>query len=262
MEEPLYLSQSMYKDWTSMCKLAFSKKWFGTEEEKALFSIDDKEVVRYGVHFESLVVGTGMGGKTIEWTEKERKSVFYERIKEQAKKCRAYLKHLGGRVVESQQEIRGSYEHAGATIYIKGNLDINYEFNDGRAAVIDLKTSSDLEATFGPFQWGDLDRVSTVQLVHYAFLYFLKYGRMPDETMYLVFDLKQDMRFSPISVVISEWAIDDHKEEFARVYSEIEQAMMMDYFEPNNSYKNCKDCPLKDTCKHYNPFPEPKIIEL
>ena len=103
----------MLKDWEELCPIAFKARWFGTDEEKKLFSLDEVQVIRYGVLFEMLVVGTGMGGKKLEWTDKEKKSVYYERIKRQAKLCRDYLKSMGGSILAAQDYVQTSFEHEG-----------------------------------------------------------------------------------------------------------------------------------------------------
>ena len=260
MKNKLYLSQSMLKDWTKMCHLAFSKRWFGDEHEKKLFSIDDRQPVRFGILFETLVVGSGVSGKVIEWTDKEKRSVYYDRIHRQAKLCRQYLKDMGGKILQAQDYIQTSFEHEGSTYYIQGNIDVRYGFDDGRQAVIDLKSTGCTDNTFGEHSWGNLEKIDTTQLEHYSLLVQQKFGIDP-EAYYLVFDISKEEKFVPIQVSISEQAMYEHKERVAKVYREISEAIMLDYFEPNNSFSNCKSCPLNTTCKFANPYPELSYID-
>lgn len=259
-QERLYLSQSQLKDWEELCPVAFKARWYGSDEEKELFSLDELQVIRYGIHFETLVVGSGMGQKTIEWTDKEKKSVYYERIRRQAKLCRDYLKDMGGKILAAQDYIQTSFEHEGGTYYIQGNIDVRYGFDDGRQAVIDLKSTGDTDNTFGKFAWGRIESIDTTQLEHYSLLVQNKFGVDP-EAYYLVFDISKEEKFVPIQVSISEQAMYEHKERVAKVYREISEAIMLDYFEPNNYFSNCKSCPLNTTCKFANPYPELSYID-
>lgn len=258
-EEILYLSNSMLRDWESLCPIAFSKRWFGTDEEKALFSLDEVQVIRFGVFFETLCIGSGVNGKTVELTPKEKNSVYYERIKNQAKLCREYLKAMDGKMVATQEYLKGSFVWLGQTIYICGNIDIRWRFSDGRGANIDLKSTGDTENTFGDYAWGKIEKMDISQMEQYSLLYFLNFGEWP-ESYYLVFDLSKAEKFVPIKVNISEWSIEEHKERVAKAYNEITECMMLDYWEPKNTYSNCKTCPLNQTCKYANKFPE--IVQI
>src|SRR5690606_7743590 len=106
------LRYSMLKDWRSLCQLAFKARWFGTTEEKQLMSLDHVQAIRWGVYFEQLVWGTGMGGKTIELDPKEKSSVYYERVKKQAKEAR--------RILISEQ----SFTQLDTQVQLKGILDV------------------------------------------------------------------------------------------------------------------------------------------
>lgn len=264
MSEIFHLSQSLLKDYESMCPIAFSKKHFGTEQERLIFQLKESEAMRWGIYFETLVVGSGMGGKTIELTSTEKKSAFYKRVVEQAKLCRAYLKAMDGKMVGSQELLQASYEWQGQTIYIQGNLDIRWQYsmaqNAVKGAVIDLKSTGDLESTFGKFQWGNIDKIDVTQMIHYGLLYQLNFGEWPD-TFYLVFDISNKERFTPFQVQISEWTIEDHKERAAKAYNQITESLMLDYWEPQPRFSECKSCPIRDVCKYAQRFPEIEIIQ-
>ncbi len=260
MKEPLSISQSMVKDFESMCPIAFNAKWsFEGDEEDNPWYIGEKQAIRFGVHFETLAIGSGMGGKTISWTDKEKSSVYHDRIKAQAKVCRDYLKALGGKIKSTQKFVQAEFEHQGITIKIQGNWDVEYEFKDGTGAVIDLKSTGDLKNSFGKFQWSNAEKIDITQLIQYRLLYYLNKGTWP-RTIFLVFDLSAEEKFVPYEVEISEQTIDEYKDRLLQVYSDISNAMTLDYWEPKPSFMECKICPLKDNCRYQQKYPEFVLI--
>lgn len=248
----------MIKDWEKLCHLQFKARWYGTQEEKKLFSLDDNEVIRMGVYYETMVIGSGVHNKTLtksDLTPKELKSVKLEYVEQQAKFTREYLKALPGKKAAVQQELTASFERDGATYFISGNLDINWRWNDGRAAIIDLKTTGDIEADWGDFAWGDVHSMDKLQLKQYRLLYELNFGEVP-ETYFFVADISKRMKFTPFQIELDEWDIEEHKERIVKVYQEISNSLLLDFWEPKPSFNRCKSCPLNETCQYQQKFPE------
>lgn len=248
--EDFYLSNSMLRDWEDMCKIQWKDKWLNGNSH---YDIDHKQAVRWGIFFETLVIGSGMGGKTIELTKEERDSVYYERIKIQAKRCREYLDMQGGKIIGRQLPLKAEFEHNGSIVKASGNIDIRYQYVDVTKSNIDLKLTGKTDNTFGKFAWGSPERMDMSQMIQYALLCFLVYGEVV-KSQYWVFDTSPAMEFLPINVIISDWAMEAHKERLARVYDEITESMILDYWQPVNTWANCRDCPIE--CKHRVLMPE------
>lgn len=240
----------MLRDWEDMCPIQWKSKWI---DKNPAFDIDDKEVIRWGIFFETMVIGMGMGGKTVELTPEERKSVLYQRIKDQAKKCKEYLDLLAGKIIGRQQELKAEVEFEGQMIPISGNLDVIYQFVDLSIAIIDLKLAGSTDSTFGKFAWGAPDKMDMSQIIHYKLLYAIVYNK-ETKSQYWVFDTSPAMQCVPLNVIVSEHTTYKHIERCAKVYNEITESIAINYWEPKNTFKNCNGCPV--ACAHQRLMPE------
>lgn len=256
-ENRFYLSNSMMKDWESgMCPLVFKAKHIDKTIE-----FEQSEPMLLGSIFESYAIGAGVGGKFTEFTEKLKKSVYYDRIIQQANDCKTYLRKLGGKVLSVQEYIYTEItDNDGQVIYICGGLDIRYGFpgNEDDNIIIDLKFTGDNDNDYGKYQFGNPDKIDCQQVIHYSILHKAKYGSLP-RTQYWVFDKSAAMKQDIIEVNISEWTIEDHIEKVSRIYNEIMICISLDEWIPKNTFSNCRNCPVK--CDWERVIPDITLIE-
>jgi hypothetical protein len=125
-------------------------------------------------------------------------------------------------------------------------------------AIHDLKMTSSIYKQFGDYCWAFPYNIDHTQAYLYTYIYQKEFGwTVP--FYYWVFDYSPDMNYKPIRKLVEPLHILE-LEEAIRVSLE-----KIDYFEklgwqteiPNE--KNCKECPLKENCKSYNPK---KTIEV
>src|SRR5690606_34844489 len=174
----IVLSQSMLKDWRKMCKHAFKQKRFVDygDEENSPFYIGNKEVVILGNVYEQNIIGISRGGKITKAPDDLKKKPVYQRMLEQAKITKRWLRSLPGEVVEVQHYIEVSFEMNGVVVTISGNIDINFKNLNETLKATDLKLSSKLDAAFGEFQWKNLVAIDYTQAKQYVLLMHLFYG--------------------------------------------------------------------------------------
>ena len=253
-----YLSNSMLTDWNSMCPVEWKERWIDKNPAYELDSI----AIQLGNAFEQNVIGMSVGGKVTEPSPELKKNASYPRMLEQAKRCRRYLKDLGGKIIGRQTYLFSEVQDVnGNTIYICGNLDILYEMPDGHRIIIDLKFTGDTENTWGDFAWGKPESMNLSQSIQYSLLHKCVYPQLPTpEFIYSVWDHKPAMRFLPLRVKISDQAFDDHIENLSMAYFEITDSMMFDTWTPTPSFDKCSQC--KVPCKYQVKYPEVKEIYI
>lgn len=250
----------MIKDWYSMCQLAFKGRWFGTEEEKQLMSLDHVQSIRWGSYFEQLVIGSGVGGKVIELSIKERNSVNYERVKSQAQEARRILLIENDLdVIGVQVRLLGDIDVDGLIIPVEGNIDMIMGKDDIPSMNIDLKSTADAENEFGDYAWGKPETMDMGQMVMYRHLVMENYKVTPI-SRYYVADLTPKERVESMEVEFSEDYIYDYYTKVRDVYTGISKAVNFDYWVPDNGYNKCKQCPLKNICSKAVLTPEIKHI--
>ncbi len=249
------ISNSMLRDWEEICPLV----WKSRHVDETL-AWKESQPMRWGTHFETLVIGSGVKGKTVTLTPEEKKSVVLKRIEKQAKDCRSYLRKLGGKIVGKQVYLDADVvDSDGQTIPIMGGLDIRYQFKDGTIAIIDLKLTGDVDNDFGKFAWGKPETMDPSQLAQYGLIEFAKTGVWPI-TQYWVFDSGPKMKQKLINVNFPDHVRFQHIERVSKAYNEITIAWEMDMWMPHNTYENCSVCPLRENCIHRRLMPE--IIEI
>lgn len=255
------LSQSMLKDWENMCGIAFKVKHFSDiPEEQNPFYIGNKDVIILGNVYEQKIIGISRGGKqTVPPADLIKKPV-YERMIEQSKLTKYWLRKLDGKIIGVQERIEAEFEWEGKTIYIVGHLDVNFKTGEGKFKIIDLKLSGDRDANYGPFQWKNLNTIDYTQPKHYILLEHLVTKQPIEETEfeYHIADTSTQKRVKIINVTAFDSTIEEHKYRLAKAYNEIEEALTIDYFEPKNDYDRCSVCPLNEDCSYRNIKP---IIE-
>lgn len=257
--EPLRISNTMLRDWEDLCPLVFKARWI----DKTL-EWKETQPMRWGTYFETLAIGSGVGGKTVKLTSVEEKSVLNDRIKAQAKKCKQWFKDRGGKVIAFQRYQNAEIvDSEGQTIPIMGGMDVEYLFNEPeegpKAGIIDLKFTGDNDSTFGKFAWGKPETMDMSQAIHYALIQQYHTGEYP-RFEYWVFDGKPDLKAMMMNVNVADYTITEHIERVSKAYNEITMAIDFLGFLPRNTYKNCSTCPINKDCKHRRTMPE--LIEV
>lgn len=250
-----HISNSKMHDWETMCPIV----WKAKHIDKSIEFIPTEDM-EWGNYFETLVIGSSIGGKVFSFETsphgaKMKNSIFKERVEAQAKACRRYLRSLGGRVVGKQEYIQGEVIDAnGQVIPIDGTLDIRYQFASGVSGVIDLKFTGDTENDFGKFAWGTPEKMDLSQSKHYGLLHQCKYGGNYPPVQYWVFDKGTEMKQKLIDVIVEEFAKIDHIDRLSRAYNEIVECIALDEWLPKNTFDNCRVCPVK--CSFERVMPE------
>lgn len=260
------ISNSKLHDWESMCPIAFKAKHIDKDPK---FQFEPSIEMEWGNYFETLVIGAGIGGRVFDFETSPhgktmKTSVHRERVEEQAKACRRYLRLLGGKMKSKQEYIQAEIEDfEGVVIPIEGTLDILYAFIDAKLRVIDLKFTGDTENDFGKFAWGHPEKMDLSQIIQYSLLVKLKYEleELP-ESQYWVFDKDADLKQKLINVTISQGALDAHIERLSEAYNAITMAMTFNDWPHKNTFENCSKCPLNETCKFARIMPEYYEVEL
>lgn len=243
-------------DWEVLCPQVWKAKYIDCKIDN-----QPSEAMMYGSWFETIAIGSGVNGKVTEPTPSMAKSAYAPRVKKQAEDCQAYFKSLGGKIISTQEYIYTSViDGDGQEILVCGGLDVLYGFPDNDEKddiIIDLKFNGDTDNDFGPYQFGNPERVNPQQGVHYKMLYKAKYGKDCGFEWW-VFDKSPTMKQKRISLDVSEISNLLHLEKVSRIYNEITFAIAMDDWEYKNSFDNCRNCPVK--CQYERKLPE--IYEL
>lgn len=256
-----YISNSKMHDWESMCPITWKAKHIDK-----IIEFSPTEDMEWGNYFETLVIGSSIGGRVFDFTDdpmhvKMYKSEFRARVEAQAKDCRRYLRALGGKIIPQEYIQAEVADASGQMIPVEGTLDVRCLLKDStRRMVIDLKFTGDTENDFGKFAWGSPERMDLSQIKHYGMLDQIKYGGEYPETQYWVFDKGKDLKQKLINCEVTEFALIDHIDRLSRVYNEIMECIVMDDWPPKNTFANCRNCPVK--CKYERVMPELTEITL
>lgn len=258
----LRIRNSMIPDWESMCKKAFYFRWFGTDDQKKLFDISDNQAVRWGVYFETLVLGSGLDGKTIELTDAERKSEYYSRVKRQAEVARKFFfTELGIPKVAFQHKIQTDFQIEGHTIPIEMNADAVFGHNGIPEIIYDTKFTGDTTNTFGKWAWGRPETMDMGQGIMYSegvkAFYGLNYVRFG----YYVADHTKAENVEILEILFSQYSIEEYKYRVFKTYFEIYQALQWNFWEASPEYNKCKNCPAVNICDKAILSPIVRIIE-
>lgn len=239
----------MLNDWKEMCPLAFKARWFGTPEEKQLMDIGDLPHIRWGSYFEQLVLGSGVGGKLIELTDKELRSEYYPRVKRQAEIARDFVfRHItndGHKIpmIGAQIQVKADMIIEGVKVPVEGNIDAAFGRNKIPELNLDTKYTGDTTNTYGKYAWGKPETMNMGQLINYSELTFLIYGVMP-RSMYYVADSTPKERVEIIEPIFSDYSRDLYKWELKEAYVGISYAVKWNVWVPTPEYNKCKNCPL------------------
>lgn len=255
---PFYLSNSMLRDWEVLCP----KEWYQRWVKKNPIYEFTSDAMEMGNVFETMVIGVSVGGRVTTPSDKLKKSVYYQRIIDQSKTAKEYLKLMGGKKLSVQEYLYGIViDSEGREVPVCGNLDIRYGWPEQplRGAVIDLKFSGDTENTFGKFSWGKMDQMDCSQAIQYRLLHKLNFPKIADpEFYYMIFDSSAYLKKSIIKVNISEQTEFEHIDRLSKAYHEISDCMLFDSWAPIQQFSICSTCKVK--CEYEVLMPE--IIEI
>lgn len=256
------IRNSMLNDWEEMCQLAFKARWFGTEEERALMDIGHLEAIKWGSYFEQLVLGSGVGGKLVELTDKMLRSEYYDRTKRQAEIARDFIyRGLGIPFIAAQVQMVVDLEIEGVIVPTEGNADALLGHNKIPELILDTKFTGDTTNEYGKYSWGRPEAMDMGQLVMYAeqsrIIYNL--GQYP-RSMYYVADRMKAERVEVIEPEFTNVYRQEYLWRLKEAHREITQAYHFDFWTNKASYNNCRNCPLRDRCSKAVKLPEIKTI--
>lgn len=252
----------MIPDWDTMCKRAFQYRWFGTEEERELFDIGHLPQIRWGIYFETLVFGSGLDGKTIELTQKEKESVYYKRVKDQAKVARDYLLvKMGIPLISAQTKIEHFLESEGYQVPVEMNADSIFGHGGIPSLIVDTKLTGDTENTFGKWAWGKPETMDMGQGIMYKEVVRSKLGLPDMRFKYYVADNSKAERTEIIEVNFSPWAIQEYSFAVLTAYREISQALIFGHFQASPEYNRCRQCPAFNICTSAIRVPQVTFLE-
>jgi hypothetical protein len=238
-------SQTMIKDLERKegCPFKFYHKWF-----KNAMEYIPTEVMNQGRYFETLVIG-GSGhddGLTeLPLLKSGKKSAVNLRIDEQAEYCKSILydpdhpDYLGIEVTGTQVKLRDDASNYEGIADIIGKT-----VRDSLPVLADLKLTADVNATFGPYPWGEPWNMDFLQQVLYSYLFQIEFGVKPLNLL-IVFDSSPNMGKKIITLKEDDNTINKL---FERIDS-FEEALA--HYEENGftkypSKKECEGCPFDE----------------
>lgn len=253
MEAPhnFILSNSKMRAWEIMCPLEFKAKYI---DQSPLYEWKESDAMHYGNVFESMVIGKGIHGFVKPNEKLEKSTLMLDRLKKNAILCRQFLRDFGGKIKGVQKHIATTVSDAqGRTIYIEGTLDILYQFEGGKWAIIDLKFTGDNTSDFGQYQFGDEEKLDPTQAFMYVLL--VKLTMKEDaEWFFWVFDKKKESVPKIIQVEIDDTTLTNHIERISKAYHEILDCLTNDSFKPQPKYSRCAKCKVK--CSEERKIPD------
>jgi len=233
------------------CGLLFKAKYI----DKSLI-IEPSDSMAEGIYFEYLATGALPKGGIIpepKRTQKGELTAQYQRIKQSAEFFHNLINHYDIKILEKSYFIQN--EHMTAL------LDLLVEWN-GSPAIIDLKFSGLIDDKWSSLGW-NTETLHTkedlmIQGVHYKYLTREVLG-MDMPFYFWVFNSKDPTDMKIIKQENDEDYYEQHFSDVLKIRDMIE-AEIQKGFKPMPSYKNCKDCPLFDTCPEREEYPKPVTI--
>jgi hypothetical protein len=254
-------SQSMMKDLER--KDGCPYKWYHNWVKKEI-PRDGSELMDYGRYFETLVIGGSARGDALHelpLTKTGKKTANQERIDEQARYALEMLHNKNHKDYLSIDVLDTQIKLYDKDINFEGVLDISGRYLDGRAVIADLKLTSDIDATYGPYPWGDLDRIDFIQMILYSYLYKKTYNESP-EVLYLLFDFSPKMGKKVIDLTLDDYDIEDMMDRIES-FEEALNHYSKNGFVKYPSLKECDKCPFdKIGCDQYFRTDDVKYIKF
>ncbi len=177
----------------------------------------------------------------------------YERVHLQAQNFKRVMDHYGFHIYKTGVKLQ--------TQDLGGILDI-LAVKDGKYCIIDTKYSGLLEDKWTDMGWND-DSIETkerllIQAVQYKLLWREIYGTDID-FYFFVFSSKNETDFKIFHIEVDPDVYQKHRMAMNNIGLYFEQ-LIENGFEPNPSFKRCKNCFLKENCSHRVDYPEIKTI--
>ena len=243
------ISQSSLKDLERAegCPYKWKTNWIDRIRSKPSIYMDE------GSYFETKCLGSGaIKGQDV--TDLPRlksgeKSSKHKRIDEQVESFNNLINNeLKLKIVNSQRVIKCNHELKDGTIVeLKGVTDfetVNEHEED--YVVWDLKLTGDVDTTFGPYPWGDLEEFDFTQQIMYKYI-LERIGEKNLRMGMMVFDTSVRKGVKYFEVFPDEF---DKSHLFQRIEAFVK--VLNQYKEKGftkiPSKKECKGCPIKDKC--------------
>lgn len=258
------IRNSMLNDFEEMCPLAFKARWFGTEEEKALMDIGNRDTIIWGSYFEQLALGSGVGGKIVTLSQAKETSILKERCHRQAKQARKFLftelYHEGQKVplMRAQMQVQCDLEIDGVMIPVEGNIDAAFGWTYPIINV-DTKYTGNTTNTWGKYAWGKPETMDMGQLIMYSEISNVLFNYMP-RSMYYVADSTPAERVEAIEPIFADESRYLYKQRVKHAHEKITYNVRWNVWIPTPEYNKCKQCPLINTCASAIKTPQIKII--
>jgi len=207
-----------------------------------------------GVFFETLCLGSGVHGKTLNTLpllKNGNKSAAHQRIEAQAAKFPEILK--SHKMVIDQKDLYLEYELPSG-IWINGTIDFTSSIWDDvegpiPKALVDLKLTGNINSNFGDFCWGTPFKMDHTQAAMYSVLYKLKFG-IDIPFYYLIFDYKPVPEYKIIKKVVGILEREALKTSITSTVDKIKFHDSTGWF-THPSHDNCKNCPLAAQCSDF-----------
>ena len=135
---------------------------------------------------------------------------------------------------------------------LKGITDVIAETYAKNTEIIDIKCSGFIRNKWEEYGWEELHRKPSLwqQLALYDFLYEVNYGKKPGLAFTIFNPSAYDARL--IRVNIANRNIDEYKRYFEEKIEFMESSFELSnntFWTSTIDFKECADCPLKETCK-------------
>jgi hypothetical protein len=241
-------SDKMYEG--NNCGLLFKAKYI----DKTLITPPSDSMAE-GIYFEYMATGSvpRTGIPEPERTMKGELTAAYKRAVEAAEFFKEIIEHYDIKILEKSYLLQNEN--------MTGLLDLLVEW-DGAPAIIDLKYSGLMEDKWSDLGW-NTDALPTkenimIQGVHYSLLARDVLG-MDLPFYFWVFSSKDPQDMKIIKQQIDEDYFQQHYADVLKTQELLKKEIEIG-FKPISSYKNCKNCPLKETCPERTLFPKPVTI--
>jgi len=208
-----------------------------------------------GIYFEYLATGSvpRSGIPEPDRTLKGELTAPYKRAVEAANFFKEIIEHYDIKILEKSYLLQNEN--------MTGLLDLLVEW-EGSPAIIDLKYSGLMEDKWSDLGW-NTESLPTkenimIQGVHYTLLARDVMG-MDLPFYFWVFNSKDPSDMKIIKQEIDEDQFEQHYVDVLKTQDLLKKEIEIG-FKPMPNYKNCKNCPLKETCPERQLFPKPVTI--
>ncbi len=267
----LRLSQSTIKRLTDENSTFCPRRYFVYEIE-GQFKQESSEAQIKGQLFEYLALGNknkeGFIPRLPQLKTRNKdgdmKSADEKRIEIQAQRFVDNMPEYGIEVINREVYVEMPYEIHDAdtgetdTILLHGTIDavIDYE---GRPYLMDLKMTSSLKNTFGPYAWGNYWQMNHIQAYIYTYImYHLDPEKRTYGWVYYVADLTPEEDYKLIEIKITNVRIAEMKEGIRQAWKKYRDFEAQG-FAPAGDFHECKTCQVMD-CSGRKTVRDPEVF--